>query len=397
MDLLRAALLFNAALVLGLHLGRRRWARALQPLLCLLLLPRYPGWGLALLLLFSALQRLTRQAPAAPHPLQDLSQARKWKETTDAYEELEGEQPAWMHLLACRAYARQARFPEALLSLQKTQQAPPVYACMTMALTGSVLHLEAWLARLPNWPEHSKLHARALCQGRAGNLDAAEKLWQEALQIAPEDFTTQEDWAQLPAEMDADVLRQLHDQFKKLDQNNQMANARLGPQTVTLILLTCLAYALKPAHFYLAQSTLPQGLLTSLFVHYNLTHLALNMLALAGLSPLVELLYPKRFLLLYFLSGTVAGLAQLFITPQAHLVGASGAIMALLGARLALLLRYPNNHQLLLLLLIFGLQVVLDQEIPQLGGVAHMWGACSGFLFVLSSRPKDLSPQTANP
>ncbi|MBX3171131.1 MAG: rhomboid family intramembrane serine protease [Candidatus Eremiobacteraeota bacterium] len=400
MDLLRLALLFNGALVLGLHLGRRRWARALQPLLCLLLLPHYPAWGLALLLAFSAFQRLARPTPP-PNPIQELSLARKWKEATDSYEELEGDQPAWVHLLACRAYARQARFPEALHTLKKTAQGPPQYAFMTMALTGSLPHLEAWLPRLPHWPEHSKLHARALCQGRAGNLEAAESLWEEALLTAPDDFRLyieedRQNLASLTADIDARTLEQLHHHFQKLDHNHQMANARLGPQALALILLTVLAYLLKPAHFYLAQSTLPLGLLTSLFAHYNLTHLALNMVALAGLSPLVELLYPKRFLWLYFLAGAVAGLAQLFITPQAHLVGASGAIMALFGARLALLLRYPNNHQLLLLLLIFGVQVVIDQEFPQLGGVAHMWGACSGFLFVLMSRPQDLAPQTAD-
>lgn len=403
MDLLQVALGFNGTLVLGLHLRRRHWARALQPLICLLLLPRYPGWGLALLLVFGALQRLIRPAPSPPHPVQELSKARKWSETTESYEGLEGEQPVWVHLLACRAYARQARFPEALQSLRKTRlappQLPPHYACMTLALTGSSAHLEAWLPR-SIWPEHSKLHARALCQGRAGNLEAAEQLWEQARQSAPPDFLAhiEEDHQnreQLPAEIDSQTLEQLQQHFRQLDRDSQMAGARLGPQTIALIVLTTLAYALKPGHLYLAQKTLPQGLLTSLFVHYNLTHLALNMLALAGLSPLVELLYPKRFLWLYFLSGAVAGLAQLFITPQAHLVGASGAIMAILGARLALLLRYPNNHQLLLLLLIFGLQVVVDQEFPQLGGVAHMWGACSGFLFVLFSRPKDLSPQTA--
>ncbi len=413
MDLLQLSLFFNGLLVLGLHLGRRRWLMTLQPLLCLLLLPHYPGWGLTLLLGISTLQRHSPRArkwlvwgsqgpPPAPHPVQELSLARKWKEVTDAYELLEGEQPVWMHLLACRAYARQARFPEALQSLRKTSlappQMPPHYACMTMALTGSSPHLEAWLPRLPSWPEHTRLHARALCQGRAGQMEAAEKLWAETLKLAPEDFSIQEDLQQLPAHIDAETVRQLHDHFKKLDHNSQMASARLGPQSMALILLTCLSYLFQPPHLkdslYLAQNTLPQGLITSLFVHYNLTHLCLNMLALAGLSPLVELLYPKKFLLLYFLSGIVAGLAQLFVTPQAHVVGASGAIMALLGARLALLLRYPNHHQLLLLLLIFGVQVVVDQEFPQLGGVAHVWGACSGFLFVLATRPKDLSPQT---
>ena len=401
MELLPAALLFNGTLVLGLHVSRRSWTRALEPLLCLALLPYHPGWGMALLLGLSALPQKTRLKPEL-QAFRDLSKARDWIGTIASYEALETRPPAWVHLLACRAYARQARFEQALHSLKQAQSAPPQlpphYACMTMALAGSPTHLESWLPRLKNWPEHSLLHTRAICQARAGHLEAARALWERASHIAPPHFLPliEEDRANpQPVTLEPEILDQLQRQFQKLDRHSRMAHARLGPQALGLILLTCLAYAFHPPLPYLAQTTLPQGLITSLFVHFNLTHLALNMLALAGLSPLVELLYPKRFLLFYFLTGAVAGLAQLAVTPQAHLIGASGAVMALLGARLALLLRFPDKKQLIILLLIFAIQIVVDQLVPHLGGVAHIWGAFSGFAITLLSRPKDLTHQTA--
>ena len=396
MELLRVALLFNGLLVLALHLLQRRWLMTLQPLGCLLFLPYYPGWGLALLLALSALPKPARPMKAELKTFNELSKARQWPETTDCYEALK-RPPDWVHLLACRAYARQARFEEALASLKKARlappQLPPHYACLTMALTGSSQYLEVWLPK--NWPEHSKLHARAICQARAGELEAAQDLWDQASEIAPEDFQKyiEEDRsAPQPVTIEPNTLEQLQRHFTKLDRDSRMAHARLGPQAKLLIALTCLVYAMHPPILAnsLTRAGLPHGLFSHLFIHYNLTHLALNMLSLAGLAPLIEMLYPRRFLLLYFTSGAIAGLAQVVITPQAHLIGASGAVMSILGARLALQTRYPNGKQLVILLLILGVQLVVDQKIPYLGGIAHIWGAFSGFLLVLAAGPRAL-------
>ncbi len=401
MELLRVALLFNGLLVLALHLAHRRWLMTLQPFICLLFLPYYPGWGLALLLALSALPKPARPMKAELKAFNDLSKDRQWLESTDCYEALK-HPPAWAHLLACRAYARQARFEDALVSLKKARlappQLPPHYAWLTMALTGSTSHLELWQPK--NWPEHSILHARALCLARAGELEAAQDLWDQASEIAPEDFQKyiEEDRSDSqPVTIEPDTLEQLQRHFSKLDRDSRMAHAHLGPQALLLIAVTCLVYALHPPIIAnsLSRAGLPHGLLSHLFIHYNLTHLALNMLSLAALAPLIEMLYPRRFLLLYFLSGAVAGLAQVTITPQAHLIGASGAVMSLLGARLALLTRYPNGKQLLILLLILGVQLVVDQKIPYLGGIAHIWGAFSGFLLVLAAGPSPLPTKQA--
>lgn len=74
-------------------------------------------------------------------------------------------------------------------------------------------------------------------------------------------------------------------------------------------------------------------LLASAFLHANIAHLAVNMVALAGFGPLLErLLCPRRYLLLYGLSGLGAGLASALLRGPGLAVGASGAIWGLMAA-----------------------------------------------------------------
>ncbi len=84
---------------------------------------------------------------------------------------------------------------------------------------------------------------------------------------------------------------------------------------------------------------LPIRVVAAMFLHAGWLHLLGNMAFLAVFGDDVEAkLKPKRFLLLYVLSGLVATLAQSLATPhsRAPLVGASGAIAGVLGAFLVL-------------------------------------------------------------
>ncbi len=77
----------------------------------------------------------------------------------------------------------------------------------------------------------------------------------------------------------------------------------------------------------------PWGLVTSMFLHAGLAHLFFNMLALFFFGPLLERrIESKGFLALYFGSGILAGLVQVFIFPTSAVIGASGAIFGVLGA-----------------------------------------------------------------
>ena len=79
-------------------------------------------------------------------------------------------------------------------------------------------------------------------------------------------------------------------------------------------------------------------LLTAMFVHIGLVHLALNMWCLWELGLLAEYLYgPKTFLALYLMSGLAASIVSLARNPLVVTAGASGAIFGLAGALIATL------------------------------------------------------------
>jgi membrane associated rhomboid family serine protease len=71
-----------------------------------------------------------------------------------------------------------------------------------------------------------------------------------------------------------------------------------------------------------------------MFLHANIGHIALNMLSLYFVGVVVEQLYGRwRFVLIYLVSGLIAGLAQYFLAaPDQAALGASGAIFGIFGA-----------------------------------------------------------------
>lgn len=79
-------------------------------------------------------------------------------------------------------------------------------------------------------------------------------------------------------------------------------------------------------------------LLTAMFLHASIIHLAFNMLALYWLGSVVEqALGTGRFLLVYFVAGLAGSAGALVLTgPLVPTVGASGAIYGILGALLIL-------------------------------------------------------------
>lgn len=136
-------------------------------------------------------------------------------------------------------------------------------------------------------------------------------------------------------------------------------------------------------------------LVTHLFLHANLLHLLVNVLALWFVGPEVEwMLGRAKFLVLYCLSGVTGGLLQTaFAAPASELVGASGAVCGLL---LSFTTAYPEMP--LRALLFFVLPVSMKARtlgwgliavslvcavlriLPQVGHLAHLGGALAGAL-----------------
>lgn len=130
------------------------------------------------------------------------------------------------------------------------------------------------------------------------------------------------------------------------------------------------------------------------FLHYGSFHLATNMLSLFFVGRLIELsLGARYYLTIYFLSGigsmlTFTLLAFRLGLDNAFLVGASAAIMGLIGAILAISLqiwlkkRYSTTakRRLQQIILIIIIQFIFDNLIPQVSFHAHLFGFIIGFV-----------------
>ncbi|MGC9324652.1 MAG: rhomboid family intramembrane serine protease [Desulfomonilia bacterium] len=107
--------------------------------------------------------------------------------------------------------------------------------------------------------------------------------------------------------------------------------------------------------------TIHLGILVSGFMHSGYIHLLGNMIFLSAFGPAVEKrLGTLRFILFYILSVLVAFYSHVLVYPHSNLplVGASGAIAAIMGAYIVF---YPRGRILTILPLIFLIEIV---EIP---------------------------------
>jgi membrane associated rhomboid family serine protease len=149
-----------------------------------------------------------------------------------------------------------------------------------------------------------------------------------------------------------------------------------------------------------------QRLFTAMFLHADWAHLLGNLvfLLIFGL-PAERAMGPWRFLALFLLGGTLANLAAVFMigTPERLVIGASGAVSAVIGAYLALFpraklgvvvplglfLEFIRAPASLLIGVWAVLQVVFAYIGPAFGAVAwsaHIAGFLFGVLFALSAR-----------
>ena len=130
----------------------------------------------------------------------------------------------------------------------------------------------------------------------------------------------------------------------------------------------------------------------SLFLHYGAIHIAMNMINLSVIGPFVEGAFGYfRFLVVYFLSGV--GSMFVVMTLSRHgipTVGASGAIMGLVGATGGLMFKgwlhhraSPAKRRLTAILMIVAVQTIFDALIPQVSMTAHLSGAVIGFVTAL--------------
>ncbi len=133
-------------------------------------------------------------------------------------------------------------------------------------------------------------------------------------------------------------------------------------------------------------------LFTSVFLHYGIIHLLLNMSALFYIGRILEpLVQSKRFLLVYLVSGIFGSLFSLYWNTAVVSAGASGAIFGMMGLYLFLLLNKsihePGNRNELVFMSVFvalnllaGIRSSTSVLPMTVDHAAHIGGLLAGFL-----------------
>lgn len=131
-------------------------------------------------------------------------------------------------------------------------------------------------------------------------------------------------------------------------------------------------------------------IIAAMFLHGNVLHWAANSWALYQLGMLYEVMFGSvRFAVIYFVTGAVASIASsLFV--QGASVGASGAILGILGAFIFSIRRSPQwRHEpwtrgLISQLTFWAiLNIALGFTVAYIDNVAHIAGLVSGLLLGL--------------
>lgn len=177
-----------------------------------------------------------------------------------------------------------------------------------------------------------------------------------------------------------------------------MWNAQSGPIVAsTLVVINVVAYVLTSlrqgggggqslqTRLSLYRPAVASGewyrLISSGFVHYNIVHIAFNMLLLYQLGVMLEPALGRiQFTALYFASLLCGSLGALILEPHALSGGASGAVFGLFGAAaVALHKRGVNVWQTSIGALII-INLVLTFAIPNISIGGHLGGLIGGAL-----------------
>ncbi|MEM1394995.1 MAG: rhomboid family intramembrane serine protease [Cyanobacteria bacterium P01_H01_bin.150] len=134
-------------------------------------------------------------------------------------------------------------------------------------------------------------------------------------------------------------------------------------------------------------------LLTATFLHFGWLHLIMNMLGLYLFGRFVEfILRIKQYIFVYLATGigsmlAVTWMSVLGYSQAGFVVGASGAVMGLVGVSIAIFLRdWLKNkfsiakQNLRKFLFIISLQTLFDLTTPHISFVGHVSGLIIGFL-----------------
>lgn len=140
-------------------------------------------------------------------------------------------------------------------------------------------------------------------------------------------------------------------------------------------------------------------LVTAMFLHASVFHIGMNLWCLFDLGPTVESLFTKgKFIVLYLVTGVIGFLFSLWWSPGGVSIGASGAILGLVGVLIGASFHHGGLGRIyraqlwrwVIYIFIFGLFFAVDNA-------AHLGGLVSGLLLgylVPQGEPQTRSEET---
>jgi rhomboid protease GluP len=124
-------------------------------------------------------------------------------------------------------------------------------------------------------------------------------------------------------------------------------------------------------------------LITAMFLHGGLLHIALNMYALNAIGAMIERVYGKvKFILIYFTAGLTSSFLSYLFSPGIS-VGASGAIFGLMGAAAILGFKMRDRggrNFASSIVQVIAINLLLGFTIPNIDNYGHLGGLLGGVL-----------------
>ncbi|HKV27769.1 MAG TPA: rhomboid family intramembrane serine protease [Candidatus Acidoferrales bacterium] len=186
------------------------------------------------------------------------------------------------------------------------------------------------------------------------------------------------------------LLFTIHSGFPTAPEGGSMMGKLFGIGSVAAPVLERLGASL-PLAIDIRQ---PWRFVTACFLHANLLHIVFNMWVLVDLAPTIEELYgSSRFFFLYTVCGIGGYVLSGFFGHFS--IGASGAIVGLIGVLLAITYRRGGSHMQLLRTQVYRwiiYLVVWGFFFPGVDNMAHLGGGITGF--ILGKLMMDRAPAT---
>lgn len=188
----------------------------------------------------------------------------------------------------------------------------------------------------------------------------------------------------------------------------ELAMIKFAPLTTVLIGVNILIYMIQLLIGRQQQVMIDRGglshfnfvhgdyyrILTSIFLHFDFSHLLFNMMSLYIFGKLIERIFGSvKYMIIYIVAGVIGNLVSLSFDTISTSVGASGAISGLFGALIAYFIFSGKFERRFIVQSAVGIVVflLLSNLFANVNNFAHFGGLFGGLLAAVAIYMKDMN------